>query len=341
MTVPSSPTTPVQSAEVNAFLRHHGSHYQIRSILGKGASGTTYRGFDLRRGVPVCLKFYHQGSAPPGSRRDWFITSVLKEPSINDTFSVEHYEEAGNTSVVVISRFQDGSNLHTVLDRLETETKAELKSAVQDQLLRKIGPPLCKAVAVCHDAGHGHGDLHERNVVVTASGPVVIDFGNASWGPPNAEATAGEQSFMQADIRALRRLLGCLTYGSRWHDQIFRVLDSCETAAEMGEAIEQCLNCVIGLDIEDPARFDAAHFERLTKDHALLSFAGRKYGSRFRELIDDVARQMGATAVLAEVRAKLAARALAEGGILKMRGTLTATRTDVNAELDNVLRTSG
>ena len=293
---------PPREYLVESFDKVHGDHYEVRDPLGEGAAGFTFRGFDRRRSVEVCLKFYLNGKADRGADRDWRITSTIKHELVADTFSVEHFDYGGaEPAVVLVSRFIPGRNLERVLRSIEDEPEADRRPLLRTVVAR-LGVSLDSAVQVLHARGVGHGDLHGRNVIVSPADrnddviggspwrPVLIDFDNATF---RRAPEDGEQARIEKDVRSIRRLLGSMTYGSAWHDELTGLLQECPTTRDEGFALGAALTFLDHVDNVDPSYFDEGTISVALRSLLAQRTAGAPYGAYLAEMIKRVAERVG------------------------------------------------
>jgi serine/threonine-protein kinase len=184
------PTVPVVAApaELAPGATLHAGRYRIGHVLGRGGVGITYRAEDLRLQRDVAIKELFPGAAvrhegrvlPPAHEATAFAeakTRFLREAAVLARFTdpgivrvYEVFEEAGTAYLVM--ELLDGGSLAELLARrgsLLTEAEA------LDVALR-----CARALAVVHAAGVLHRDVNPANIVITATGRVVlIDFGLA------------------------------------------------------------------------------------------------------------------------------------------------------------------
>jgi hypothetical protein len=290
-----------------AFLRAHGDHYAVDGQLGEGAAGYTLKVRDLRRRIYVCIKLLKSGAPGDGDLRDWYLTSTIKHPLVADTFTVEHFSVPGFKlpCVAIVSRFIEGRNFEDVV--LEGRELLPLLWQNAQDLLSGVAMSLCQAATAIHATGHGHGDLHERNVIVGRPSaaetagvlgaprwrPVVIDFDNQTF---STSGRRSEETLKQSDVRSLRKLIGMITYGSRWHQAIQDVLASCTTADDVGWAFGACQEAVHSFDCADPVQFDERHWTMCFRRQLRSATAGRSYAAAEKDLLGRVATEVGAVA---------------------------------------------
>jgi|CZKS01.1.fsa_nt_gi serine/threonine protein kinase/cytochrome c-type biogenesis protein CcmH/NrfG len=146
-------------------------HYTVAEFLGEGGMGMVYRAIDQRDGSTVAIKILPPGQALHPSRLERFrrearAMAALQHPAI------VCIREAGS---------DDGVH-YLVMEYLEGETLR--------QRLQRAGPPstqevieyglaISTAFEAAHHAGVTHRDLKPENVMLTPSGPKVLDFGLA------------------------------------------------------------------------------------------------------------------------------------------------------------------
>jgi serine/threonine protein kinase len=144
--------------------------YEIESLLGAGGMGEVYRAKDPRLGRIVAIKILPEQLANTPEARQRFerearAVSSLSHPNICGLFDVGS---------------QDGIE-YLVMEYLEGETLAkrlEKGPLPIDQVLR-IGSAISDALDKAHRKGIIHRDLKPGNVMLTKSGPKLLDFGLA------------------------------------------------------------------------------------------------------------------------------------------------------------------
>ena len=144
--------------------------YEIQSPLGAGGMGEVYRARDTRldRTVAVKVLASHLSSSPELKQRmerEGRAISSLNHPNICQLFDIGS---------------QDGTD-YLVMEFLEGETLADRlrKGAMPLAEVMKIGIAVAEALAVAHRSGIVHRDLKPGNIMLTAGGAKLMDFGLA------------------------------------------------------------------------------------------------------------------------------------------------------------------
>jgi serine/threonine protein kinase/Tol biopolymer transport system component len=158
--------------------------YEIQSPLGAGGMGEVYRALDTRldRTVAVKVLASHLSSSPELKQRmerEARAISSLNHPHICQLYDIGS---------------QNGTD-YLVMEFLEGETLAERlrKGAMPLAEVYKIGIDVAEALAVAHRSGIVHRDLKPGNIMLTAGGAKLMDFGLAK--PLGVQNTAtGSQS---------------------------------------------------------------------------------------------------------------------------------------------------
>src|SRR5271168_307479 len=164
--------------------------YEIQSPLGEGGMGEVYRARDTRLDRTVAIKVLasHLSSSPELKQRmerEARAISSLNHPHIC------HLYDVGS---------QDGAD-YLVMEFLEGETLAERlrKGAMPLSEVLKIGIAVAEALAVAHRSGIVHRDLKPGNIMLTAGGAKLMDFGLAKpLGLPAAAGSGSAPSFTAA-----------------------------------------------------------------------------------------------------------------------------------------------
>jgi len=144
--------------------------YEIQSRLGAGGMGEVYRARDTRldRAVAIKVLASHLSSSPELKQRmerEARAISSLNHPHIC------HLYDIGS---------QDGTD-YLVMELVQGETLSERlhKSAMPLAEILKVGIAMAEALAVAHRQGIVHRDLKPGNIMLTAQGAKLMDFGLA------------------------------------------------------------------------------------------------------------------------------------------------------------------
>jgi len=145
--------------------------YRVLEMLGSGGMGVVYRAEDLRLGRKVALKLLHgpacetEPAALARFRREARAAAALSHPNICTIFGVEDF--AGEPAIV--------------MELLEGETMAErlARGPLPLDQVRRFGSQLAAALDTGHRAGIVHRDFKPANIILTANGAKILDFGLA------------------------------------------------------------------------------------------------------------------------------------------------------------------
>jgi hypothetical protein len=144
--------------------------YTIVAPLGSGGMGTVYRALD-GGGSPVALKLLHPhvGADPVARdrlRREVLALQRLHHPGVAAVLDAE----ADSTEAFLVTELVAGDDL---------EDSVRRHGPLDAHALHELAAGLHSALTAVHEAGVVHRDLKPANVLVTDSGPVLIDFGIA------------------------------------------------------------------------------------------------------------------------------------------------------------------
>ena len=149
--------------------------YRLERVLGRGAMGVVYEGFDPRLGRKVAVKTILHGHLDPQTASDYAArfereaqaVARLNHPNI---VHVHDFGQEGDTAYLVME-FVDGKELKSFFD---AKHQFELRDAV------RIMCELCDALDFAHQAGVVHRDIKPGNVMLDAQRRVKLtDFGVA------------------------------------------------------------------------------------------------------------------------------------------------------------------
>ncbi len=165
--------------------------YEIVSPLGVGGMGEVYRAKDTRLDRTVAVKILpeHLASSPEARQRferEARTISSLNHPNI----CVLHDIGSQNGTSFLVMEFVDGETLESRLQK----GPLPLKQALQ------VGIEVCEALEKAHRAGIVHRDLKPGNVMLSATGAKLMDFGLAK--PVIAVARTSTASDMQVTSAA-------------------------------------------------------------------------------------------------------------------------------------------
>ncbi len=141
--------------------------YRILGALGRGGMGAVYRARDAD-GRVVALKLLHAHLDDPDARerlrREVASLQKVRHAGVARVLDAE----IESTEAFVVTELVAGSDLGKHVQR---------HGAMPAEQLVALATRLREALEVVHGAGVLHRDLTPGNVMVTADGPVLIDFG--------------------------------------------------------------------------------------------------------------------------------------------------------------------
>lgn len=169
--LPEQPPVAAAPADPNDLSGETFSHYHLIGKLGSGGMGVVYRAEDLKLGRQVALKFLPMSAeeATPlmldRFHREARAASALSHPNICTIHGVEEF--AGQP--VIVMELLEGETLGARLTRGPLASNEVLPLAIQ----------IAGALEMAHRKGIVHRDLKPANVMLTKSGPKLLDFGLA------------------------------------------------------------------------------------------------------------------------------------------------------------------
>jgi len=144
--------------------------YEITSALGAGGMGEVYRARDTRLGRDVAIKILPKELSSDAVRKRRFEREAKTISGLNHP----------NICVLHDVGSQDGVD-YLVMECVEGETLAKRleKGPLPLEQVLKYGAQIADALHKAHCAGIVHRDLKPGNVMLTASGAKLLDFGLA------------------------------------------------------------------------------------------------------------------------------------------------------------------
>lgn len=152
--------------------------YEVQAVLGEGATGTVFRGWDGKLQRPVALKTIRLSRALLDSDRGELRSGLLREavtaarfhhPNIVAIFDLEETREIA----FIIMEFVNGMNLERYLG---------VGGALGFELTAPLAAAVASALATAHANRVVHHDLKPANVLLGRDGSIkVSDFGIAMF----------------------------------------------------------------------------------------------------------------------------------------------------------------
>ena len=146
--------------------------YEIVSLRGAGGMGEVYRARDTRLDRTVAIKILPRSLGANETLRTRFerearAISALSHPNICAVYDVGR---------------DDGTD-YLVMEYLEGETLAErlARGPLPASMVIRFGAQIAEALHQAHRAGITHRDLKPGNVMITAAGAKLLDFGLAKF----------------------------------------------------------------------------------------------------------------------------------------------------------------
>jgi len=146
-----------------------GGRYEVRDVLGFGATAEVCDGWDTRMSRPVAVKLLRRG--------------LSAQPAVRQRFQVEARAAAALNHPNIVRVYDIGNHEDTpfiVMERLSGETFGDqiARGPLPESQVRAVLHSVLAALSVAHDAGMLHRDIKPGNLLLTPSGTVkVADFG--------------------------------------------------------------------------------------------------------------------------------------------------------------------
>ena len=196
---------PLESEAPKKFGR-----YEVEGLIGDGAMGRVYRGFDPLVRRAVAIKTFKSDNLDPKTAED-FIKRFSREAQLAGALSHPH----------IVSIFDVGDD-YFVMEFLEGKTLQDViqeKGKVDAKEALKLFAPIADALDYAHKKGVIHRDIKPGNIMVLPDGrPKLMDFGVAHMESSNMtkagevlgspsymapEQIAGEEITTRADLFSL------------------------------------------------------------------------------------------------------------------------------------------
>jgi serine/threonine protein kinase len=176
--------------------------YEIVSLIGSGGMGEVYRARDTRLRREVALKllattFSDEAVAMARFQREGHAIAALSHPNICAIYDVGMH---GEIPFLVMEYLQG----ETVAARLRRGP-----FTVSETI--EIGSQVADALAAVHRSDLIHRDLNPTNIMLTATGAKLLDFGLAKI---NTNALLAATATTQTELSAAGMLMGTLAYMS-------------------------------------------------------------------------------------------------------------------------------
>jgi eukaryotic-like serine/threonine-protein kinase len=145
--------------------------YELRAILGEGAFGRVYEGFDRRLARPVAVKVIKPWWAEDPEwlatfERETRLLARMSDPGIIRIYDVGHASQG----LYYVSELVDGESLAARLRR----------GSIPAWQACEIAAQLCRALAGAHGQRVVHRDVKPANIMLSREGRVKVgDFGVA------------------------------------------------------------------------------------------------------------------------------------------------------------------
>jgi serine/threonine-protein kinase len=158
-------------AELDELRSTLGDRYDLEREIGRGGMATVYLARDVKHDRQVAIKVFEAdlASSVAGDRfqREIGIAAKLTHPRILPL----HDSGGAGELLYYVMPYIEGESLRHLLDR-----EGQLPTA---DVVRIIGE-VAEALDYAHGQGVVHRDVKPENILLTAGGPVVMDFGIAS-----------------------------------------------------------------------------------------------------------------------------------------------------------------
>ena len=154
--------------------------YELKALIAAGGMGEVYRAVDTRLNRTVAIKTLPEHLSNDPARRERFtreakIVSSLNHPHICTLYDVGMQDDIQ----YLVMEHIDGETLRKRLERGPLPLARALEYSIE----------ICDALDKAHRRGVIHRDLNPANIMLTASGVKLLDFGLAGPRTPAGETT--------------------------------------------------------------------------------------------------------------------------------------------------------
>jgi Tol biopolymer transport system component len=179
--------------------------YEITSPLGAGGMGEVYRARDTRLGRDVAIKILPKEMSGDPARKQRFEREAKTISSLNHP-NICTLHDVGS---------QDGVD-YLVMECVEGETLAKRmeKGPLPLEQVLRIGQEISGALDKAHRSGVVHRDLKPGNVMLTATGAKLLDFGLAKESSPLATAATLTAAIPASPVTQEGIIVGTFQYMS-------------------------------------------------------------------------------------------------------------------------------
>jgi len=140
-------------------------HFKVDKLLGKGGSGTVYRGVDTKSGQVVALKLFHSHYFQNRSHIKELAKSVARFKKFKHTNIMAIYDFlTGEEGECLVQEYVDGPDLTWYIKNRPWDISERLMICAQ----------ICNGLQYIHDQGFTHHDLKPGNVLFTRTGVVKL-----------------------------------------------------------------------------------------------------------------------------------------------------------------------
>lgn len=144
--------------------------YSIEQVIGSGGMGRVYLGRSASGQYAAVKVMSHLGDPKASARfrREFDLARTVRSPYLAEVLDSGSHED----TLWYASEYVPGPTLRDVIDQTGGRGLGESAATT-------IALALCEVLALIHARGITHRDLKPANIIISATGPRVIDFGIA------------------------------------------------------------------------------------------------------------------------------------------------------------------